>query len=506
MSELNRTAVVWFRNDLRIHDHEPLISALQSRPANLVCVYVLDPRHFGTTRLFHFPKTGPIRAKFLFESLADLRKKLQAMGNDLLILRGFPEIVVPELIEKMQPCELYYHQEATDEETQVEASLDKALTDQGVKAHSYWGSTLYHKSDLPFEVKNLPPVFTQFRLACENNAKIRPPLASPTTVPPAPSGVDFGRLPELKEFDLPEPSSDPRSVLQFEGGETAAMERLNHYFWETDRLKSYKLTRNGLLGADYSSKFAPWLAIGCISPRQIAAEVALYEHDRVHNDSTYWLVFELIWRDYFRFFALQAGTSLFHLSGPRKIKKNWNQDNTLLNAWIEGRTGIPFIDANMRELLLTGFQSNRGRQNVASFLVKSLGVDWRAGAEWFESQLIDFDVCSNWGNWSYVAGVGNDPRQDRYFQVIKQARDYDPKGIYVKTWLPELESLSAEMVHEPWRMEQGGQGNLSFGFQYGRDYPRPIVDLEASYTKLRAEQASNPNDQSRPFHQRKSRR
>lgn len=296
MSELSRTAVVWFRNDLRLHDHEPLMSALKSRPAKVVCVYVLDPRHFGTTSLFDFPKTGPIRAKFLFEALSDLRKKLQAIGNDLQILRGFPEIVVPELIEKMQPCELYYHQEATDEEMKVETSLVKAFTLQGVKSHSYWGSTLYHKSDLPFEVKNLPPVFTQFRIACENNAKVRPPLAAPTTVPPAPSGVDFGLLPELNEFDLPEPNSDPRSVLQFKGGETAAFERLNHYFWETDRLKSYKLTRNGLLGADYSSKFAPWLAHGCISSRQIAAEVARYEHDRVQNDSTYWLVFELIWR------------------------------------------------------------------------------------------------------------------------------------------------------------------------------------------------------------------
>lgn len=505
MSALSRTAAVWFRNDLRIHDHEPLISALQSQPANLVCIYVLDPRQFGTTRLYHFPKTGPIRARFLFESLAELRTKLQSIGNNLLILRGLPEIVVPELIKKIQGSALYYHQEATDEETKVESSLVKALTTQGVRCQSYWGSTLYHKSDLPFNVKDLPHVFTQFRVACETHAKIRPPMAAPVSVPPAPSGVDFGNLPELKEFDLPEPESDLRSVLQFQGGETASIERLNHYFWKTDRLKSYKLTRNGLLGPDYSSKFAPWLALGCISPRLIAAEVARYEQERVQNDSTYWLVFELIWRDYFRFFALQSGTSLFHLSGPRKVKKNWIQDPNMLHAWIEGQTGIPFIDANMRELQATGFQSNRGRQNVASFLVKSLGIDWRAGAEWFESQLIDFDVCSNWGNWAYVAGVGNDPRQDRYFHVIKQALDYDPKGVYVKTWLPELESLSTDLVHQPWRMEQGGQGSFSFGFQYGEDYPRPIVDLEASYSSLRAEQSRNPNDQSRPFNRRKFR-
>ena len=285
--------------------------------------------------------------------------------------------------------------------------------------------------------------------------------------------------------------------MKFKGGETAALERLQHYFWATGALGRYKLTRNGLLGADYSSKFAPWLAQGAISPRRIAAEVGRFEQEQVRNDSTYWLVFELIWRDYFRFLALQAGRRLFYRSGPSGVKKSWRFDSDQFELWRTGLTGVPFVDANMRELLLTGFQSNRGRQNVASFLVKSLGQDWRAGAEWFESQLIDFDVCSNWGNWAYVAGVGNDPRADRYFNVIKQAHDYDADGGYVKTWLPELESLSAELVHEPWKLDAGGQMNFSFGFQYGRDYPRPMVDLEAGYSRIRAENAKSSQDRPR---------
>ncbi|MFM1803063.1 MAG: hypothetical protein RJA81_2415, partial [Planctomycetota bacterium] len=356
------------------------------------------------------------------------------------------------------------------------------------------------------EIANLPSVFTQFRVACEKQSRIKPPLKSPGHLPPMPGPIETGDLPTLSEFSLSAEERDARSVLNFQGGESAALERLNHYFWHSNRLAIYKKTRNGLLGADYSSKFAPWLALGCISPRWIAAEVARYEREREQNDSTYWLVFELIWRDYFRFLALQAGNRIFHLTGPRGIRKNWRHDEMQLEAWIEGRTGIPFVDANMRELLQTGFMSNRGRQNVASFLAKNLGIDWRAGAEWFESQLLDYDVCSNWGNWTYVAGVGNDPRQDRYFNVVKQARDYDPQAIYVKTWLPELESLSPEMAHEPWLLQRGSQQNLNFGFQYGRDYPLPIIDLEASYQKLRSEQANDPTDRSQAFHRSRSRR
>lgn len=486
---MNHTSAIWFRNDLRVHDHEPLVEALKAKPERLACFYVLDPFWFGTTREYHFPRKGPFRARFLIESLADLKRQLQSIGSDLIILRGNTAETIVNACRELQISRLYYHFEAADEEIQIEADVKERLIKNGVEAKGFWGSTLFHLDDLPFPIEKLPPVFTQFRIACEQKARIRPPLPAPVSLPPPPPGMPSGELPTMAELGLESPPEETRSVLTFQGGETAAIQRLNHYFWQTDRLNIYKKTRNGLLGADYSSKFSPWLALGCISPRWIASEVARYERERVQNDSTYWLVFELIWRDYFHFLALQAGKRLFFSSGPRGITKKWHFNRELFEAWRQGRTGVPFVDANMRELLLTGFQSNRGRQNVASFLVKNLGIDWRAGAEWFESQLIDFDPCLNWGNWAYVAGVGNDPRQDRYFHVVKQARDYDPNGEYVRTWLPELESLSAELIHEPWKLDSGGQIHFNFGFQYGRDYPRPIIDIETSYDRLRSDRA-----------------
>jgi deoxyribodipyrimidine photo-lyase len=163
--------------------------------------------------------------------------------------------------------------------------------------------------------------------------------------------------------------------------------------------------------------------------------VKRYEVERIANDSTYWLIFELLWRDYFRFVFKKYGNRFFREEGlaERKPDTRWNEK--LFWNWVNGQTGNAFVDANMRELRLTGFMSNRGRQNVASFLVKDLKLDWVAGAAWFEHALIDYDVHSNWGNWAYVAGVGNDPRENRYFNTQKQAAMYDPDGSYTNHWL-----------------------------------------------------------------------
>ncbi|WOL13451.1 cryptochrome DASH, chloroplastic/mitochondrial [Canna indica] len=235
-----------------------------------------------------------------------------------------------------------------------------------------------------------------------------------------------------------------------------------------DLLKIYKETRNGMLGADYSTKFSPWLASGSLSPRYIYEEVKRYEKKRLANDSTYRVLFELIWRDYFRFLSIKYGNSIFHLGGPRNVVSKWSQDKLLFESWKDGRTGYPLIDANMKELSTSGFMSNRGRQIVCSFLVRDMGLDWRMGAEWFETCLLDYDPASNYGNWTYGAGVGNDPREDRYFSIPKQAKTYDHEGEYVTYWLPELKSLPSERRNFP-----------------GQSYIKPIVPLKFDQTNHR---------------------
>ena len=472
--------LLWYRNDLRLHDSEPLYRAVKAK-AQLLPLYCFDPRQFGQTA-FGFPKTGAFRARFLRESVADLQNSWRSRGSNLIVRTGQPEAIVPQLVRDWEVDAVYYQAEVTAEELAVERALAAALKDLGTQARAFWGATLHHPEDLPFEIAEIPEVFTQYRKKVEKNAEVNPPLPVPKQLPPLPADLDPGAIPALQALGIAEAAPcDRRGVLPFKGGEAAGKARLMTYIWERDCLKNYKETRNGLLGADYSSKFSPWLALGCLSPRLVWAQVQKYEEERARNDSTYWLIFELLWRDYFRFICAKHGNTIFSPAGLRGVELPWQQDWERFNLWRDGKTGFPLVDANMRELAATGFMSNRGRQNVASFLTKNLGIDWCMGAEWFESCLIDYDVCSNWGNWNYAAGVGNDARGFRYFNIPKQSQTYDPGGRYLQHWLPELANLPGAKVHEPWKLSQGEQ--KAFGVILGVDYPKPVVDFMKSINR-----------------------
>ncbi len=497
--------LLWFRNDLRLHDHELLAEAVRASHHIIPC-YCFDPRQFAMTP-WGFPKTGSYRAQFLLESIANLRHNLQQLGSDLIVRQGQPEDVIPELIQQLNIKTVAYHEETTTEELQVEAKLKTALQALGVEIQTAWASTLFHPDDLPFSINDLPEVFTRFRKEVEKSATVYDCFPQPKQLLPLPQDIEVGDLPRLEELGLEALPHDDRAVLQFTGGETAGQQRLQDYFWHGDHLQNYKVTRNGMKGADYSSKFSPWLALGCLSPREIYWQVKAYEAKRIANDSTYWLIFELLWRDYFRFICAKHGNKVFQIQGLRGLALPWKQDPKRFKLWTDGMTGFPLVDANMRELQQTGFMSNRGRQNVASFLTKNLGIDWRMGAAWFESLLIDYDPCSNWGNWNYTAGVGNDARNFRFFNIHKQAKDYDPKGSYVKHWLPELNAIPAQKVHRPGQLLPVEQ--TRFNVKLGVDYPNPVVDLfksakanEAAYNNAMPTQ---PN-RNRPNRRRNSKK
>lgn len=429
-----KTILVWFRNDLRIHDNEILWEATQ-KASTIVPVYCLDPRYFIQTE-FGTQKTGNFRAKFLLESLTDLKKSLQGLGGDLLIIKGIPGDVLPEICKKYKVDEVYHHREVASEETEISSNVEDALWKMQINLKHFIGHTMHHKEDLPFPIKDIPDVFTKFRKKVEREAEIRPSFATPTHIS-VPKDFESSEVPTLQELSLEETAHDLRSVLDFKGGETEGLKRLKHYLWDTDLLQHYKKTRNSLIGADYSTKFSPWLATGCLSPRAIYWEVKRYEKERGANDSTYWLIFELLWRDYFRFMFKKHGTGYFMEEGFKAKSQDYapNQQE-LFDKWKNAETGVPFIDANMKELNLTGFMSNRGRQNVASYLVNNLNVNWTWGALYFEEKLIDYSPASNWGNWAYIAGAGNDAKENP-FDIEKQAAEYDPKGEYVKLWLGE---------------------------------------------------------------------
>ncbi|WP_318569346.1 DASH family cryptochrome [Salinigranum marinum] len=495
---MTTTAILWLRRDLRLHDNEALSEAAAAD--RLLPVYVVDPRTYGDRPYggpdsFRFGKTGPHRARFRCEALSDLRASFRERGSELVVREGPPEEVLADLATTVDADVVAMHTRPAPEEARVESSVTARLRERGVRVRRLWGHTLYHVNDLPTPYTEVSDTYTSFRKSVEREASVREQVATPS-LPPLPDAVGDAvgpgdvptpaTLPGLDDETVAAaraPDPDGRGVLPFEGGESAALDRVESYVWDADRLREYKETRNGLIGEGYSSKLSPWLNEGCLSPRYVHDEVRRYEELRVKNDSTYWLLFELIWRDFFQFQVAKHGGQFFSRPGIRERHDiDWRDDDRAFDLWAHGETGIPFVDANMRELNETGYMSNRGRQNAASFLANNLRIDWRRGAAYFETQLVDYEPCSNYGNWAYIAGVGNDSR-DRYFNVVKQARQYDARAEYVTHWLPVLEPLPPEYAHEPWRLSADEQA--AHGVELGVDYPEPMLDLDASYEKLR---------------------
>ncbi|MFD2190859.1 DASH family cryptochrome [Pistricoccus aurantiacus] len=440
-----RPDILWFRDDLRLTDN-PVLHAAAAAPS-LLCVYVLEERLLAPLAPgMSERRIGPARLHFLWQSLCELRGELLKRGSDLLVRVGDPVAVLTDLASESEARRLWVQCPVASDEASDIARLEQRLQ---ADTHIRTGEnvTLFKASALPFPLSELPETYSAFRRQVEKHCAFEDLVSSPITLPPWPEKMARG-MPPLEKV-CPRATvwrPDPRGQFCFEGGEAAGMARLNAYLWDKEGGSHYKQTRNGLLGADFSTRLSAWLARGCLSPRQVQAQVRRWEAEYGVSESSYWIVFELLWREYFHWAARQEGAGLF-------AERNLPTPGGAFHAWRRGETGLPFVDAAMIELATTGWISNRARQNVASFLVKDLGEDWRLGAAWFEHCLIDYDVASNWGNWRYVAGVGRDPR-NRYFNVLKQARQYDEEGHYVAHWLPALASLPPGAVrHHPWHSE-----------------------------------------------------
>jgi deoxyribodipyrimidine photo-lyase len=437
-----RTTLFWFRCDLRLHDQRALQHSIEHAQAHgqaLLLVYVHEPVQDASTA-WGFRRMGPHRRRWLTDTLQDLQTSLQVMGQHLLLLHGPVADVLPACARQVGADTVFCEDISAPEE----AAQVQALIQAGLTVKTRWQSSLLEPDALPFATEAMPQVFTEFRQRIES-VGLQPlaPLPAPTQLP-APPIDNLSALPGWTEDALTllqahtEVQAHPRSNFPYtqaayRGGEVSALAHLHRYLtppWP-DR---YKQSRNALQGQHTSSHWSPWLATGAVSARRIWAELQAYEHTHGSNDGTYWLWFELLWRDNFRMLHRQHGTQLYAARGlstlpkPKHVPKDFQR-------WCSGQTGEPIVDAGMRELAATGFTSNRVRQIVASFLVHDLSCDWRAGAAWFESQLVDFDVSSNQGNWLYVSGRGTDPRAGRRFNPQKQAQDHDPHGHFQRTWL-----------------------------------------------------------------------
>lgn len=417
----NNVGLYWFRHDLRLHDM-PSLSTLAKQCDSLILCYVLDPSWFipnslGCMRLGHH------RQQFLFESLQSLKDALSDYQQQLVLCVGDPLEQINKLVEEHQVthigCAAHPGKFETDELQQLKDTVPATFTCDSAY-------TLFSRTDLPFDLSNIPQQFTAFRKKIEQSTVPIAPEGAINHLPPNPPIVVRTTLEELP--------LNRGTISDFNGGESAGMKQWQHFTIDTHAIREYKATRNQLTGWQYSSKLSPWLANGSLSVRWCANQLAQYEHNYGANESTYWVYFELLWREFFYWQMQLHPNDWFAYSGINKKAYDHQHSAEKLQQWQRGQTPNPHINACMNQLNSTGYLSNRGRQWAASYLINDLRCDWRYGAAYFEQQLVDYDVASNWGNWLYLAGVGHDPRGKRYFSIEKQVSMYDPQHVFLAHW------------------------------------------------------------------------
>jgi len=467
-----KRVILWFRKDLRLNDNILLSNKHVHNCENLTPIYIFDPREFGDSKWIPgFQKQSNRRVKFLLESVQCLKNNLRARNSDLLLFHGNPEEIIPALCAS-EPSIVITGSEVAHYEKETDRILKKALPKVGSELVTAWGRTLLHPDDIHLQAMRLSG-FTTFRKVVEKNWHVRALHKTPASLP-QPKAIEHDALlsavPELKDFGLERPIDDDRSDLHWVGGENEALNRLEKFV--KSGLSTYKSTRNELAGADYSSKMSAWLALGCISPKQIYWRISQYEKQNGESVHTYWISFEMLWRDYFTFLCLEHGAKFFYEYGPKNDRKmKWSNDREKFKKWRDGQTGVPLIDACMRQLKLTGYMSNRGRQNVASYLILDLQLDWRLGASHFEEYLLDHDVAVNCGNWIAAANLLGG-RMNK-FNPVKQGKDYDCEGNFVKLFCPELNDVPSNFIHSPGTMNSGAQRKANCIL--GRDYPNAMT-------------------------------
>ncbi len=424
---MSKRILVWFRNDLRLHDNEMLVEAI-AKSDEILPVFCFDPRQFEFTP-YQTIKTGAIRTRFLLQSVQDLRQSFQKYGGDILILNGKPEDLLPDLVNKYEISEVYHHREVASEETEVSTGVEDLLWKFKVNLKHFIGHTLYNKEDLPFPIKDIPDVFSQFKKKTERDAIVKPCHLTPKTINFV-QLEDPGNLPVLNDLVVNETIVDIAINADFKGGESEGLKHLHDFLHDGEEMA---LANTSLKKNTFISKLSAWLSLGCISPREVYWKMKEAEANFDLKPYFNQIILGLLWRDYYRFMFKKYRNTFFKLEGfSVHSTQSVLADSDLLKSWKNGNTDQPLVNSIMHELNKTGYISNSCRQLTATYLIYELQINWIVGAAYFEEKLIDYAPASNWGNWANIAGVGNDERLTNSFDFEKQLKIFDPKGTYLQ--------------------------------------------------------------------------
>jgi deoxyribodipyrimidine photo-lyase len=399
-----KLAIVLFKNNLRIDDNYSLYNACKDSDF-VLGLYSLEVLK---GKIYDFEKCNIFREKFIKESLICLKNNLLKYNINLSIVDDIDKSL--EKLSKSYEITIYYDEEVGTQEKTFEEKLQK------YKYKSFFSQTMIE----PF-VFDYKKSFSHFRKKAEKQH-----INKTLDEIPRKKTVDFKSL----DIEIPKLEIDNPNAIIFKGGENEALVRLQNYL---PKIHYYKTTRNEMSGFENSTKFSPYLAIGCISPRRIYEKIKEEEEETHQSDSSYWIYFELLWRDFFHLVMKYSGNKLFLKSGIKEINYNFRKNKKTFDSFFNASLGVDLIDASINELKTTGWLSNRNRQIVSSYFIKNLGLDWRVGAGFFESFLVDYNPASNYGNWAYQAHIGNDSSY-RVFDIEKQKQMYNGND-YIKKWL-----------------------------------------------------------------------
>ena len=446
------TALLWITRDLRVHDHPALRAALDEHES-VVPVFYLDDR------LLHGRHASGPRTQFLLDCLTELRERL---AGSLVVRRGAPEQDLPRLAAEVEATEVHFSADSGPFARRRMTRVWRALEAAYVEPRAHPGlhvvddlSSLRTRQGKPYTV------FSPFFRSWLGEPR-RPVLGAPRKLPSLPSGLAKGTIPSLASLGLEQEVAEPPA-----GGEAAARERLARFLAADVRAYS---DNHDALGRDRTSRLSPYLHLGCVTPREIEERLPRGEGAEAFRR-------QLCWRDFYhqvlRHFPRNA-RSEFQDRYRGAIR--WSRSERDFDAWRQGRTGYPLVDAGMRQLLHEGWMHNRARLVVGSFLTKHLGIDWRRGERHFMRYLVDGDQANNNGNWQWIASVGVDPQpfSRRLYNPTLHMERYDPEGRYVRRWVEELRPVPDDYLREPWTMP--GDVQEDCGCVIGRDYPEPIVD------------------------------
>jgi deoxyribodipyrimidine photo-lyase len=448
------SAIVWFRRDLRVHEHPALHAALESHD-RVIPAFCLDDR------LLHGRHRSGPRTQFLLECLTDLDASLRSRGSALILRHGPPERELARLAEETGAEELHFTADVSPYARRRGERVAKALGVGGTTLHGHPGLSAIDDIDSPRTQTGKPyTVFSPFHRSWERQSR-REVLGAPLALPPLEEHLAGEPVPSLEALGLHQELSEPAP-----GGERQGREALERFLQDGEA--QYSSSRDEMHAS--TSRLSPYLHFGCLSSRELESRLGMGEGPAAFRR-------QLCWRDFYHHVLLN-----FPANATREFQAryrgtiSWSRSESHYAAWCDGRTGYPLVDAGMRQLRREGWMHNRARLLAGSFLTKDLGIDWRWGERFFMRMLIDGDMANNNGNWQWIASVGTDPQPAyrRIFNPTSQMAAHDPDGIYVRRYLPELERVPAEYLREPWRMPPALQ--LETGCVIGTDYPAPIVD------------------------------